>query len=139
LPRVLAVDPGTQWVGLAVSDESGVIAQPVGDERADPAATLVARLAARASDVGAREIVVGLPRRMDGAQGPEALAARDLASELRRATGLKVELVDERLSSAAAERSLLAEGVKRARRKRMAHRVSAALILQSYLDSLRSG
>ena len=83
--------------------------------------------------------MVGLPRRLDGSLGPEAKAAQELAAELRAATGLKVELVDERLTSAAAERALLESGMRRERRKRMAHRVSAALILQSYLDRTRSG
>jgi putative Holliday junction resolvase len=138
LPRVLAVDPGTRQVGLAVSDESGLIAQPLGDEPAEPESTLPDRLASRARLLGAQSLVVGLPRRMDGSQGPEAMAARALAGRLREASGLPVELVDERLSSAAAERSLLASGHRRAERKRLAHRVSAALILQSYLDRTRS-
>jgi putative Holliday junction resolvase len=138
LPRVLAVDPGTKKVGLALSDETGLIAQPLGDEPAEPAATLPERLAARARSLEAAALVVGLPRRMDGSQGPEAMAARELAQRLREASGLPVELVDERLTSAAAERALLEAGQKRAQRKRLAHRVSAALILQSYLDRTRS-
>ena len=137
--RVLAIDPGTKRVGLAVSDETGLIAQPLGEEPAEPASTLAARLAERARSAGAGALVMGLPRRLDGSQGPEAKAARDLAARLREASGLRVELVDERLSSAAAERALLEAGMKRERRKRMAHRVSAALILQSYLDRARSG
>ena len=136
--RVLAIDPGTKRVGLAVSDESGLIAQPLGDEPAEPAATLRDRLAERARAAGAATVVVGLPTRLDGTQGPEAQAARELAAQLR-ATGLKVDLMDERLTSAAAERTLLEAGMRRERRKRMAHRVSAALILQSYLDKTRSG
>jgi putative Holliday junction resolvase len=139
LPRILAVDPGTRLVGLAVSDESGLIAQPLGEEPAEPAATLADRLGARARALEAARVVVGLPRRLDGTQGPEARAARELASALRQATGLKVELVDERLTSAAAERALLEGGLSRRRRKQVAHRVSAALILQSYLDRTGSG
>jgi putative Holliday junction resolvase len=136
--RVLAVDPGSKRVGLAVSDETGLIAQPLGDEPAEPAATLADRLAEKARAVGAADVVVGLPTRLDGTQGPEAKAARELADRLR-ASGLKVELMDERLTSAAAERALLETGMRRERRKRLAHRVSAALILQSYLDKTRSG
>jgi putative Holliday junction resolvase len=139
LPRVLAVDPGTKTIGLAISDESALIAQPLADEPAEPEASLPSRLAVRARELEAGRIVVGVPRRMDGSQGPEALAARELASALKRTTGLPVDLEDERLSSAAAERALLAAGMKRADRKRITHRVSAALILQSYLDRMRSG
>jgi putative Holliday junction resolvase len=136
--RVLAVDPGSKRVGLAVSDETGLIAQPLGDEPAEPADTLVERLADKARAVGAAHVVVGLPVRLDGSQGPEAKAARELAGRLR-VMGLRVDLMDERLTSAAAERALLETGMRRERRKRMAHRVSAALILQSYLDKTRSG
>ena len=135
---MLAIDPGTKRVGLAVSDESGLIAQPHGDEPAEPLETLARRLAGRARAVGAGAVVVGLPTRLDGTQGPEAKAARALAAQLRQA-GLKVELMDERLTSVAAERTLLETGMRRERRKRMAHRVSAALLLQSYLDKARSG
>ena|SRR5438105_14223202 len=139
MPRVLAIDPGTRTVGLAVSDESALIAQPLGEEPAQPEKTLVERLAGRARRIDAAELVVGLPRRMDGSQGPEALAARQLAGHLREATGLPVHLVDERLSSVAAERSLLEGGLRREKRRRLAHRVSAAIVLQSYLDRARDG
>ena len=135
---MLAIDPGSKRVGLAVSDETATIAQPLGDEPAEPAQSLAGRLAERARAAGAGAVVVGLPTRLDGSQGPEAKAARELAAQLR-AEGLKVDLMDERLTSAAAERTLLEAGMRRERRKRMAHRVSAALILQSYLDKTRSG
>ena len=72
---------------------------------------------------------------MDGALGPEAADAKVLAGQLRRLTGLRVTLVDERLTSAAAERALLATGVSRARRRELSDQVAAALILQTYLDS----
>lgn len=93
------------------------------------------RLAALAREREADELVVGLPRRLDGSDGPEALAARRLATELRQRTRLKVSLVDERLTSAAAERALLATGTRRAERRQLSDRVAAAMILQAYLDS----
>jgi putative holliday junction resolvase len=134
--RVLAVDPGARRVGVAVSDPTGTIAQPLATVPVEPAATLAGRLADLAREQEATRLVVGLPRRLDGSQGPEAKAARALAAELRRASGLPVELVDERLTSVAAERALLAGGASRARRRELSDRVAAALILQSYLDGL---
>lgn len=131
----MAVDPGSRRVGVAVSDPTGTIAQPLSTVPAEPAATLVARLAALAREQEAGRLVVGLPRRLDGGQGPEAMAARALADDLRRATGLPVTLVDERLTSVAAERALLAGGASRARRRQLADQVAAALILQSHLDA----
>ena len=135
--RVLAVDPGSRRVGLAVSDPTGTIAQPLATIPAEPRETLAERLAAMAKAKDAARIVVGLPRRMDGTFGPEAKAARDLADAIRHASGLPVELVDERLTTAAAERSLLAAGMRREKRRANIDRVAAALLLQSHLDSRR--
>src|SRR5215470_18091362 len=135
MARVMAVDPGSRRVGVAVSDPTGTIAQPLSTLAAEPAATLVERLASVARDQGAGHLVVGLPRRLDGGQGPEARAARALADDLRRATGLPVTLVDERLTSVAAERALLAGGASRARRRQLSDQVAATLILQSHLDA----
>lgn len=137
MPRVMAVDPGSRRVGVAVSDPTGTIAQPLSAVAAEPSETLVERLAALAREQDAGSLVVGLPRRMDGGLGPEAKAARALADDLRRATGLPVTLVDERLTSVAAERALLAGGASRARRRQLSDQVAAALILQSHLDAGR--
>lgn len=135
--RVLAVDPGAKRVGLAVSDPTGTIAQPLTTIPAEPADTLAARITAEAQRHEAGRIVVGLPRRLDGTVGPEAKAARGLASELRRASRLPVELVDERLTTAAAERSLLETGMRRDKRRANIDRVAAAILLQSHLDRRR--
>jgi putative Holliday junction resolvase len=135
--RVVAIDPGSKRLGLAASDPTGVIAQPIGAEPAEPVATLVGRLAQRVRDLEAEELVVGLPRRLDGTIGPEAKAARELGRELREKTGLRVTMMDERLTSVAAERALLAGGASRARRRELSDQVAAALILQTYLERRR--
>jgi len=135
--RVLAVDPGSKRVGLAISDPTGTIAQALTTVDAQPLGTLASRLADIAGDNEATRIIVGLPRRMDGSHGPEAKAARELADALRKASGLPVELVDERLTSVAAERSLIAGGVRRDKRRVTVDRVAAAILLQSHLDSKR--
>jgi putative holliday junction resolvase len=135
--RVLAVDSGTKRVGLALSDPTGTIAQPLTTIEAEPRGTLAARLADLAREKDVSKIVVGLPRRMDGSLGPEAKAARRLATELRGTSGLPVELVDERLTTAAAEKALLEEGVRREKRRASIDRVAAALLLQAHLDRKR--
>jgi putative Holliday junction resolvase len=137
--RILAVDPGSKRVGLALSDPTGTIAQALTTVSADPGETLPSRLVqiARANDAG--KIVVGLPLRLDGSSGPEAAAARKLADELRVASGLPVELVDERLTTAAAERAMISTGMRRAKRRTTVDRVAAALLLQSHLDRRRAG
>ncbi|HZK73229.1 MAG TPA: Holliday junction resolvase RuvX [Clostridia bacterium] len=137
--RILAVDPGSKRVGLALSDPTATIAQALATVPAEPAATLAARLAQIAKANEAARIVVGLPRRMDGTRGPEAMAAQALADEVRKASGLPVELVDERLTTVAAERSLIAAGVRREKRRLSVDRVAATLLLQGHLDRRRAG
>jgi putative Holliday junction resolvase len=135
----MAVDSGSKRVGLALSDPSATIAQALATLPAEPAGTLAARLAEMAQTHGAERIVVGLPRRLDGTRGPEAAAAEQLASELRQASGLPVEMVDERLTTVAAERALIADGVRREKRRLSIDRVAAALMLQAHLDRRRAG
>jgi putative Holliday junction resolvase len=135
----MAVDPGSKRVGLAVSDPTETIAQALTTIPAEPSATLASRLAEIAKAQDARRIVVGLPLRLDGTHGPEAAAARRLAHGLRQASGLPVEMVDERLTTAEAERSLIAGGVRRAKRRLSIDGVAATLLLQGHLDSKRAG
>lgn len=137
--RILAVDPGSKRVGLALSDPTATIAQALATVPAEPAATLAARLAQIAKANEAARIVVGLPRRLDGTRGPEAMAAQALADAVRKASGLPVELVDERLTTVAAERSLIAAGVRREKRRLSVDRVAATLLLQGHLDRRRAG
>lgn len=134
--RVLAVDPGSKRVGLAVSDPTATIAQPLRWVPAEPLATLSERLAEIARSLEVEAMVVGLPKRLDGSSGPEAKAAKELAERLRADTGLEVVMVDERLTSAAAERSLLVQGHRRRRRRDLSDAVAAALILQTHLERI---
>lgn len=131
------MDPGSKRVGLALSDPSETIAQALETMPAEPDATLPSRLAEAARVNDAARIIVGLPLRLDGSNGPEAAAARKLAAAVRHASGLPVELVDERLTTAAAERALIEGGVRREQRRRDIDRVAATMLLQSHLDHRR--
>jgi putative pre-16S rRNA nuclease len=135
MARVMAVDPGEKRVGVAVSDPSGTIAQPLRWIPAQPTSTLAERLAQLAEELQAKELVVGLPARLDGSEGPAAREARQLANRLRQVSGMPVVLVDERLTSVAADRALIAAGERRARRRQLSDQVAAALLLQGHLDS----
>jgi putative Holliday junction resolvase len=132
--RILAVDPGTRRVGLALSDPTGTIASPLGTLPAEPAESLPQRLAKAAGQHEVARIVVGLPRELDGKRGPAAAAAERLADKLRKASGLPVDMLDERLTSAAAERMLIDAGMRRDKRKKTVDSVAAALLLQTYLE-----
>jgi putative Holliday junction resolvase len=135
--RILAVDPGSKRIGLALSDPTETIAQALATVPAEPVESLPARVAAVARTHGAERLIVGLPLRLDGTHGPEAAAARRLADAIRRESGLPVEMVDERLTTAAAERALIAGGVKREQRRQGIDRVAATMLLQSHLDHRR--
>jgi len=130
--RILAIDPGERRVGLAVSDELGLTAQglPTFDLHQG---SLMEHLAELVKEYGVTRIVVGNPVLLSGAEGRESAKARRLASEIERSTGVEVVLWDERLSSVEAERVLAGQRAG----KEAVDRVSAALILQSYLDYLR--
>ena len=137
--RILAIDPGSKRVGVALSDPTATIAQALTTMPAEPAATLASRIAKLARDNEAARIVVGLPKRLDGSRGPEAKAAQALADAIRTESGLPVELVDERLTTVAAERSLIAGGMRRDKRRLSVDRVAAILMLQAHLDRRRAG
>jgi len=137
--RILAIDPGSKRVGLALSDPTATIAQALATLPAEPVATLPLRIAQVARTNEAARIVVGLPRRLDGSRGPEARAAQVLADAIRKESGLPVEMVDERLTTVAAERSLIEGGIKREKRRLTVDRVAATLMLQAHLDRRRAG
>ncbi len=137
--RILAVDPGSKRVGLALSDPTATIAQALATLPAEPAATLAARIVLVARSSEAARVVVGLPRRLDGTHGPEAKAAQALAGAIRKESGLPVEMVDERLTTVAAERSLIAGGMRREKRRLSLDRVAATIMLQAHLDRRRAG
>ena len=136
--RILAVDPGSKRVGLAVSDPTQTIATALSTEPAEPESDLPSRLAVIAADQEAERIVVGLPREMNGSRGPAAAASERLAARLRAIAGVPVETFDERLTTAAAERSMIDAGARRKTRRQAIDRVAATLLLQGYLDRRRA-
>lgn len=139
--RVMALDVGSKRIGVALSDETGTIATPftaVERGRGDHAA--FRRLVA-AWDVG--RIVVGLPTGLSGREGPQTADVRAYAASLTTALASDatppptLDYWDERLTTAIAERSLIATGTRRADRRSRVDAVAAAVILQDYLDAKR--
>jgi len=132
--RILAIDPGTVRLGLALSDPSGTIAQPLSVlARRSEAEDLKAltELAER-HEVGM--IVIGLPRLMDGRLDTAAQQAQAFGALVAQATGRPVAYWDERLTSVAAERYLIEQGKRRSKRRQEIDRMAATLLLQGYLD-----
>ena len=129
--RVLAVDPGTVRVGLAISDPLRITAQPLA---VIPSEGAVSHIADLCRDQDVEEVVVGLPITESGVEGEPAAAARRLGDEIRVATGLPVTAVDERYTSRMAEKALIEGGVRRRERRESVDKVAAAMILRSFLD-----
>jgi putative holliday junction resolvase len=132
--RILALDVGTKRIGLAVSDPLGFTAQGLGVLERKDWDRDIARLVEIARPYQVQEILVGLPRHMDGRPGDQVEAILDLAQALAEALGAKVSTWDERLSTVEAERLLIQADMSRKRRRRVVDKVAASLILQAYLD-----
>jgi putative Holliday junction resolvase len=133
----MGIDPGTRRIGVAVSDELGMLARAVATVAVAGDGTEVGELAKLARELEVERIVVGLPRHMNGSEGESAQAARLLAENLSSRTGLPVILWDERLTTKGAERILIAADLPRSRRRRIIDQQAAQWILQSYLDQWR--
>lgn len=132
--RILALDVGEKRIGLAVSDPLGVTAQGLGVLTRRDWSQDLSRLLELVRPYDIREIVVGLPRHLDGRPGNQAEAVLALARALGEALGAEVNTWDERWSTAEAERLLIAADLSRKRRRRVVDQVAATLILQAYLD-----
>lgn len=135
--RILAIDNGTRRVGLALSDELRITGQPY--QTLEPVSDddLLQKLCAIIEKEQVTEVVIGLPKRLDGSSGDMAENAKRLAAALRDHLGIKVKLWDERFSTHAAQRALLEGDVRRNKRKQVIDQTAAAWILQGYLDSIQ--
>lgn len=135
--RVLAIDYGDRRTGLAFSDAGGVLCGEAFTVEEWDAERLAERIASecRARQVGL--IFLGLPRNMDGSEGPRAEKSRAFAELLRERTGLEVRLWDERRSSVEAHAILSANGKREKKHRKSVDALAAALILESCLGSLK--
>ena len=137
--RIIALDPGTKRIGVAVSDELRLTAHGLENivVRSSRETLEVLKELVRAYNVS--EVVVGLPVNMNGTSGAAAEGAVSFARLLREALPVEVHLLDERLTSAQAEKTLLEANVSRKKRKGLRDRLAAVLILQSFLDGRNRG
>jgi putative holliday junction resolvase len=132
--RVLGVDLGTKTIGLALSDVERRIATPLETLRRTKFIADAQRIVAILNrfDIGA--LVFGLPLNMDGSEGPRAQATRAFARNLEKLAPLPILFWDERLSTAAVDRMLIAADTSRSRRSELVDKVAAAYILQGFFD-----
>jgi putative Holliday junction resolvase len=134
--RILALDHGTRRIGVAVSDETKTIAQPLEYIPAEPFADFLARLRKLLAEKEIDLVLVGLPRNMDGSYGPAALKVQTFVAALKDAITVPIKTWDERLTSAQANRVLIQAKVRRDKRKEKVDKMAAAILLQSYLGGM---
>ncbi|MGH9660042.1 MAG: Holliday junction resolvase RuvX [Bryobacteraceae bacterium] len=137
--RVLALDLGKRRIGLAISDELGVTAQGLETYERTSLRVDVERLAELMESRGVELILLGEPLHMSGDAGSQAAWVRDFGGRLSRRTGRPVRYWDERLTSREADRVLRSSGISIEKRARAIDRLSAVILLQSYLDASASG
>jgi len=134
--RILALDHGSKRVGVAVSDETKTIAQPLEYIPAEPFAGFLERLRQLIREKEVDLILIGLPRNMDGSYGPAAQKVETFIAVLKTAITVPIKTWDERLTSAQANRILIQAKVRRDKRKEKVDKMAAAILLQSYLDGI---
>jgi putative Holliday junction resolvase len=136
--RLMALDLGEARIGVALSDESGTLASGLATLRARGPRRDAQQIAALVREHGVKELVVGLPLRLDGSRGPQAEKVLALVERLRRVTGVPVVTRDERLTSVEAAQRLAEAGVRGRARKERLDQAAACLILQELLDERRA-
>lgn len=135
--RILGIDLGDRNVGLSLSDPLEITAQPFGQYQLADEANNAKYFADLIRRHEIKEIVMGLPLRMDGSSGSRAQKTQDFASWLEKSLSLPVVLWDERLTTQQAVGIMQEQNMSWKRKKKVEHQISATLILQSYLDHRR--
>jgi putative Holliday junction resolvase len=134
--RILGLDVGTKRIGIAISDELGWTAQGIKTLHRRESKSDLREIRDIAGQYGVEEIVVGLPRNMNGSLGPQAQMVLGFIRDLRGGLDIPILTWDERLSTVEATKILIKGDLSRKKRKQKVDMSAAALILQSYLDSL---
>jgi putative holliday junction resolvase len=134
--RILALDPGTKRIGVALSDELGWTAQPLETYERRSVAADVAHIRQLVDRHQVKRIVMGFPVRLDGTLGPAAMQVQEFIEQLEQEVTVPIVTWDERMTTKAAEEILIQANMSRRKRKGTVDRVAAAILLQSYLESL---
>ena len=140
--RIMGLDYGSRTVGVAVSDRLLITAQGVETvcrTKENKLRQTLARIQALCEEYDVGEIVLGLPKNMNNTIGDRAEKSLEFAEMLKKRTGLPVVMWDERLTTVAANRTLMETGVRREHRKEYIDQIAAVFILQGYLDRKSKG
>ena len=134
--NVLGIDHGDKRMGIAASDDLGMLAHPLEFILAAPYEAFLTRLKTIMAERQIEQIVVGMPRNMDGSYGPQALKVQDFLAALKKSVVVPIQSWDERLTSVSAMKNLREAGVNAKKAKVKVDASAAAVMLQAYLDSL---
>lgn len=138
--RIMGLDFGSKTVGVAVSDSLLLTAQGleiIRRKEENKYRQTLARIEELIVEYGVEEIVLGLPKNMDGTEGIRVELTNEFRDKLERRTGLPVVMWDERLTTVAADKAMMESGIHRRERKEHVDKIAAAFILQGYLDRKR--
>lgn len=138
--RIMGLDYGAKTVGVAISDEMLLTAQPVETikrERAGKLRQTLARIETLMKEYDVEKVVIGLPKKLNNEEGDRCDKTREFGDMVERRSGLEVVYQDERLTTVAADAVLAEGGVRKENRKEYIDKVAASIILQGYLDSIR--
>jgi len=134
--RVLAIDHGTVRMGIAISDELKMIAQPLEFIPAEPFSGFIDRIKFLLSEYEVELLLLGMPRNMDGSYGDASIKVKEFEAILKKSTTIPIKTFDERLTSVQANRALTQGRVKKKKKRKNVDAMAAAILLQSYLDSI---
>lgn len=137
--RIMGLDYGDKTVGVAISDERMLTAQPIETIKRTRTSKLrqtLARIESLIEEYEVETVVIGLPKRLNNEEGERCEVTRQFGETVERRTGLTVVYQDERLTTVSADAVLQEGGVRRQNRKQYIDKVAASILLQSYLDGL---
>jgi len=135
--RILGLDVGDKRIGLAVSDELGITAQPAGTLIRSRTSEDCEKIAELAREYEATLILVGLPKRLNGSESPQTKKVEDFIGRLEQHTDVQIRPWDERLTTKSAEGSLIEANMRRKSRRKIVDSVAAQIMLQHHLDCER--
>ena len=132
--RVMALDVGRKKIGVAISDVLGISANPWGYIKGEGRKKAIGKIGELIREYDIGKVILGVPKNMDGSLGAQAQYCLDFAEDLRKMLNIEIDFIDERLSSAEAEKLLISAGVSREQRKKVNDKIAASIILQSFLQ-----
>ena len=136
MTKAMGIDLGEARIGLALSDDLGMLAHPLETIQVKATPDVLGRIAGLVDREKVEIIILGMPRNMDGSYGPAAEKVQTFVGVLKTAITVPIKLWDERLTSSQANKILIQSGVRRDKRKEKVDKMAAAILLQSYLDGM---